>query len=144
MYWILDKFGVLTKVIAADFSNGESIYNKIESHLRELDIGILVNNVGSHEDPDDFDKSSEEAIRRMINVNVGAITFMSRIVIPKMKQKNRGLILNVASGSQYQPTPLLTLYGATKSYTRSLSIGMKDVKTQWLTSLIYSFFRSLK
>lgn len=121
----LEKFGVLTKIIVADFSYGESIYNHIELQLLELDIGILVNNVGTHEDPDHFDKMSHEALWRMINVNVGAITFMSKIVLPKMKIKNRGLILNVSSGSQYQPTPLLALYGATKSFTRSLSIGKK-------------------
>ncbi|XP_070493005.1 hydroxysteroid dehydrogenase-like protein 1 isoform X2 [Chironomus tepperi] len=120
----LGRFGVSTKIIVADFSQGELIYNNIELQLRDLDIGILVNNVGTHEDPDQFDKLSHESLWRMINVNVGAITFMSKIVIPKMKIKNKGLILNVSSGSQYQPTPLLALYGATKSYTRNLSLAL--------------------
>ena len=140
----LEKFGVSTKIIVADFSSGESIYNNIELQLQGLDIGILINNVGTHEDHDHFEKLSHESLWRMINVNVGAITFMSKIVIPKMKIKNKGLILNVSSGSQYQPTPLLALYGATKSFTRSLSIGKKEFNfLNIFLNKIFKFFQQL-
>lgn len=90
-----------------------------------MDIGILVNNVGiSNIIPDKFEKSSEKFLWEMININIGAVTFMSKMVIPKMKTKRRGLILNVSSGNQYQPQPLMAVYAATKCFVRSLSIGM--------------------
>lgn len=41
-----DRFKVETKVIAADFTEPNSIYPNIRTQLADLDIGILVNNVG--------------------------------------------------------------------------------------------------
>lgn len=41
-----DRFKVETKVIAADFTQPDSIYPNIRTQLADLDIGILVNNVG--------------------------------------------------------------------------------------------------
>ncbi|XP_070493002.1 hydroxysteroid dehydrogenase-like protein 1 isoform X1 [Chironomus tepperi] len=116
---------VLTKYIIADFSKGESIYENIDRQLKDIDIGILVNNVGvSNYIPERFEKISDEFLWEMINVNIGAVTFMSQIVIPKMKLNRRGLILNVSSGSQYQPQPLMAVYASTKSFVRSLSVAL--------------------
>ena len=66
---------------------------------------------------------SEQFLWEMINVNIGAVTFMSKIVIPKMKMNRRGLILNVSSGGQYTPQPLMAVYVATKCFVRSLTVG---------------------
>lgn len=40
------KHSVQTKVIAADFSTGLEIYDRIRSEVEGLQIGVLVNNVG--------------------------------------------------------------------------------------------------
>lgn len=46
---------VQTKVVKADFSGGVEIYDGIERELENLDIGLLVNNVGmSYEFPEYF------------------------------------------------------------------------------------------
>jgi len=125
IYYLEKTYKVLTKYIVADFSKAEAIYEDIEKQLNDIDIGILVNNVGaSNIIPNKFEKMSEQIVWEMINVNIGAITSMSKIIIPKMKMKRRGLILNVSSGSQYQPQPLMAVYAATKCFVRSLSVGM--------------------
>lgn len=41
-----DKFNIKTKVIAADFTEPDSIYPNIRAQIANLDIGILINNVG--------------------------------------------------------------------------------------------------
>lgn len=41
-----NNYNVLTKVIAADFTEPDVIYPEIGAQLEDLDIGILVNNVG--------------------------------------------------------------------------------------------------
>lgn len=113
-----------TKIISTDFSKGPEIYENLAKQLNQLDIGILVNNVGRmYEYPNEFDLVSEDLIWDIININIGAVTMMTRITIPRMKVKRRGLIVNISSGSESQPMPLTAVYAATKSYTRNFTLG---------------------
>lgn len=111
-------------IISVDFSHGAKIYENLRNQLKHLDIGILVNNVGRMYDfPNDLNEISEDLLWDMININIGAVTMMSHIVIPQMKANRRGLIVNISSGCESQPMPLSAVYGATKSYTRSFTLG---------------------
>uniref|UniRef100_A0A1A9VWA4 Uncharacterized protein n=1 Tax=Glossina austeni TaxID=7395 RepID=A0A1A9VWA4_GLOAU len=113
------------KWIVADFSKGKDVYEHIKDELLDIPIGILVNNVGYAASPDKFYNRSEDFLWNIININVGAVTLMSRIVIPQMKKQGKGAIVNIASGLALQPTPLWAVYAATKSYVRSLSLAME-------------------
>ncbi|RNA39441.1 very-long-chain 3-oxoacyl- reductase [Brachionus plicatilis] len=116
---IEEKFKVDTKIIAADFCEQNSIYSEIKQQLTGLDIGILVNNVGvSYPYPEFFDAfaKNEKAVSDMINCNITSVTKMTAIVLPTMIEKRKGLIINNASGSGRIPTPLLTVYSASKAY----------------------------
>lgn len=114
--------------ISMDFSHGARIYEKLKNQLKHLDIGILVNNVGRMYDyPNDVNEISEDLLWEMININIGAVTMMTRIIIPQMKVNQRGLIVNISSGCESQPMPLSAVYGATKSYTRSFTLGIFEL-----------------
>lgn len=56
----------------------------------------------------------EKEIWDIININVGAVTMMTKIALNQMKPRGKGAIVNVSSGSELQPLPLMTVYGATK------------------------------
>lgn len=113
-----------TKQIIADFAEGEKIYDNIKQQLQLLDVGVLVNNVGRMYDfPDALDNISESLLWQIININVGAVTMMSRAVIPQMKINKRGIIVNISSGSECQPVPFMTVYGATKVYVKNFTLG---------------------
>jgi 17beta-estradiol 17-dehydrogenase / very-long-chain 3-oxoacyl-CoA reductase len=115
---------VKTKYIVADFAEGKEIYDSIRKEIQILDIGILVNNVGMmYEFPNDVDQINENLLWQIINVNVGACTMLSRMVIPQMKLKRRGMIVNISSGSECQPSPLMAVYGATKVYIKNFTLG---------------------
>lgn len=117
-------YGVKTKYIVADFGTGKEIYDNIRRELQLLDIGILINNVGRMYDfPDELDNISESLLWQIININVGAVTMMTRAVIPQMKINKRGIIVNISSGSECQPAPLMTVYGATKVYVKNFTLG---------------------
>lgn len=119
-------YSVKTKYIVADFGDGKSIYDEIRQQLQLLDVGVLINNVGRMYDfPDEVDRVPEDLLWQIVNINVGAVTMMSRIVIPQMKINKRGIIVNVSSGSECQPAPLMAVYGSTKVYVKNFTLGKR-------------------
>lgn len=76
---------------------------------------FLVNNVGRMYDfPDELSNVSEQLLWDIVNINIGAVTMMTRMVINDMKQAGRGAIVNISSGSELQPLPFMAVYAASK------------------------------
>ncbi|KAL0132972.1 hypothetical protein PUN28_000594 [Cardiocondyla obscurior] len=114
------------RVIAADFAEGENAFTKIRPLMKNISVGILVNNVGKqYEYPMYVGEVPENELWDIINVNVGATTLMTRLVIDQMQKRKRGAIVNVSSGSELQPLPLMTVYAATKAYVKSFSDALR-------------------
>lgn len=123
---IESKYKVETKTISADFGSVD-IYPKIESGLAGLEIGVLVNNVGvSYSYPEFFLNipDVDSFINNMININIMSVCQMTRLVLPRMIDRSKGVILNVASASGMYPVPLLTLYSSTKAFVDFFSRGL--------------------
>ena len=85
-----------------------------------------VNNVGKmYEFPDDFDNVPDQVLWDMMNINIGAITMMTKIAVPIMKKAGKGAIVNIGSGSELQPTPYMTVYGSAKTYIRYFTLALQ-------------------
>ncbi|XP_052898812.1 inactive hydroxysteroid dehydrogenase-like protein 1 [Anopheles moucheti] len=123
---IKSKHGVETKVVVADFSKGPEIYPNLEKALVPLDIGILVNNVGIFDTPMYVDEVSQQKLWDFINVNVAAATLLCNILVPAMKRRQRGLIVNVSSIASVCPSPCLATYAASKAYVTSFSVALGE------------------
>ncbi|XP_047545190.1 inactive hydroxysteroid dehydrogenase-like protein 1 isoform X1 [Vanessa atalanta] len=118
---------VKTKTIVADFSKGTEIYPHIEEQLKDIPLGILVNNVGvQYEYPMPLCELPAAKAWEIINVNVVAVTSMTRMVLPGMVARGQGAIVNVSSGSELQPLPLMSVYAATKVYVRNFTFAIRD------------------
>ncbi|KAL2739369.1 inactive hydroxysteroid dehydrogenase-like protein 1 [Vespula maculifrons] len=114
------------KIIEADFSKGKPIFEKIKSELENIQIGILVNNVGKqYSYPMYLHEVPEDELWDIMTVNVGAATMMTRLIIEQMKKHKKGAIVNISSGSEHQPLPLMTVYAATKAYLKSFSDAIR-------------------
>jgi short-subunit dehydrogenase len=89
-----------------------------------ISIDVLINNAGvglygllDEQDP--------EALDQMLQLNVVALTVLTRLVLPGMRQRRWGRILNVGSVVGYQPgAPRMAVYYATKAYVLSFSRGL--------------------
>lgn len=95
-----------------------------------MDGYFSVNNVGmQYSYPMFVGEVPEKQLWDIITVNVGAVTMMTRLIVNDMKERGRGAIVNVSSGSEMQPLPLMTVYAATKvtrsNYTLLLYMYMK-------------------
>ncbi|XP_052864752.1 inactive hydroxysteroid dehydrogenase-like protein 1 [Anopheles cruzii] len=123
---IESKYSVKTKWIAIDFSSGRHIYDQLRKELESVPVGILVNNVGANIDyPDDLDNVPEDKLWQLININVGAVTMLTRILLPSMKKRGQGAIVNISSGTELQPLPYMAVYAATKAYIRYFTLALQ-------------------
>ncbi|XP_052897645.1 inactive hydroxysteroid dehydrogenase-like protein 1 [Anopheles moucheti] len=124
---ISKKYSVRTKVLVADFSEGQPVYDHLAKELLPLDIGILVNNVGlSYEHATCMDELPKKTIWDLLNVNIASVTMLCHMLVPSMKQRRRGLIVNISSLSAAAPAPYLTVYSATKVYVRNFSMALRE------------------
>lgn len=67
-----------------------------------------------YEYPEEFGKVPEETIWTLLMTNVCAVTMMTRLIVNDMKQRKKGVIVNVSSGTHLQPAPYACVYAATK------------------------------
>jgi len=116
--------GITARVIAADLAKREAPANIIEA-LRGVEIDALVNNAGFGLGGE-FAKTDLNAELEMIQVNITALTHLTKLVLPAMVARRRGAILNVASTAAFQPGPLMAVYYATKAYVLSFSEAIAD------------------
>jgi short-subunit dehydrogenase len=83
-------------------------------------VDILVNNAGFGAFGE-FAQMPEEQILGQIQLNITALTELTRLFLPAMLARHSGRIMNVASTAGFQPGPLMAVYYATKAYVISFS-----------------------
>jgi len=90
-------------------------------------IDILVNNAGIF-NMASIDKVTPEDYRRQYDVNVGGTIFACQAVVPSMKKRGGGSIINFSSQAGRRGEPNITLYCSTKaaviSVTQSLALEL--------------------
>jgi short-subunit dehydrogenase len=103
-------------VIPADLSQSEApeqLFSEIAQ--RGLPVDVLINNAGfGLYGP--FAKSDSKTSLAMVEVNIAALTALTRLALPGMIERKHGRIMNVASTAGFQPGPLMAVYYATKAY----------------------------
>ena len=108
--------------VQVDFSHGQEIFEVLRTATESLSVGTLVNNVGiSYPVPDLLHDVSEEFVMDMVRVNLISTVMCTRLFLPQMVTRNRGLIINVASSSAVLRVPYMAMYSATKAFVDSFS-----------------------
>lgn len=117
---LAQKFLKSTGVILAYDLTNRSDLAALQKRLAEEnpEIEFLVNNAG-YGKVGPFDKLGLDEQVQMIDLNVTALTFLSRAAIPYMKPGS--CIIQVASSAAFSPAPFFAVYAATKAFVVSLS-----------------------
>ena len=119
------------EALAAELGNAEAIaldlaepgaVGRLMSGLsaRGLTVGALINNAGSGLTGRFADLPLDRQ-RAMIDLNVGALVELTHAVLPEMRERGQGAILNVASTGAFQAGPRIAIYFASKSFVLSFT-----------------------
>ncbi len=88
-------------------------------------VDVLINNAGfGNSGP--FVETDLKAELEMIQVNIAALTHLTKLFVRPMVMRKSGRIMNVASTAAFQPGPLMAVYYATKAYVLSFSEAIAD------------------
>lgn len=119
---------VQCKTLAMDFAaNNESDFAKLKQMVQDLDVSILVNNVGlSHSIPVPFTETPEQEVHDIITINCLGTLRVTQLVAPGMVRRKNGLILTMASFGGILPTPLLATYSGSKAFLQQWSSALSS------------------
>lgn len=109
-----------------DFAaNREEDYDKLGALIKDLDIAILINNVGqSHSIPVPFAITPLPEMKDIISINCLATLRVTQLVLPGMIQRKKGLVLTMGSFGGLLPTPLLATYSGSKAFLQHWSTAL--------------------
>ncbi|MBL4863311.1 MAG: SDR family oxidoreductase [Rhodobiaceae bacterium] len=121
---LASKYKVSVDTLALDVTVADALAELdavLEAQGRH--VAVLINNAGLG-DIGPFAEADANRLNDMVDLNVSALTALSRHFLPGMLARDTGGILNVASTASFLPGPNMAVYYATKAYVLSLSDAM--------------------
>jgi len=113
--------GISVKTIPLNLGLPQASQNLFEETQRSgIHVDIRVNNAG-YGLSGEFSEIPLEESYGQIQLNITALTLLTRLYLPPMLARRSGKIMNVASTAAFQPGPLMAVYYATKAYVLSFT-----------------------
>src|SRR6267143_457592 len=116
--------GLQVEIQVADLSILEHVMELGRDVLKDKPVDFLINNAGLG-DYGPVATAQPRRLNEMIQVNVLALTALTRALLPQMIAQKRGAILNVSSSAGFLPIPGFAVYAATKAYVTSFSEALR-------------------
>jgi short-subunit dehydrogenase len=133
----LSEAGTEALVIPVDLresSQREQLVADVQSKFGKIDV--LINNAGL-ETEGAYVELSWTSIRETIEVNLIAPMGLTRLVLPKMLERNSGHIVNIASIAAKSGAPYAATYSGTKAglaeWTRAMRLELADTEVHFST-----------
>ncbi len=117
---------ITVRVLARDLERTSAPHDIAEMLSADgVQVDVLVNNAGFGA-RGGFTQLDLERQTDMIQLNITALTVLTRLFLPGMLARNRGGVLNVASTAAFQPGPFMAVYYATKAYVQSFTEALAE------------------
>jgi len=111
--------------VACDVSRREDVNAAVKATVDAFGgIDILVNNAGMTHKRRPMLEVDEAEFDRLMDVNVKSIFLFAHAVVPIMRRKKSGVIINIGSTAGIRPRPGLTWYNGSKAAVNLLSKSM--------------------
>lgn len=125
---IKEKLSQYTEVHALKFdvSDKNAVFTAIKSLPEAFKtIDILVNNAGNAHGLDPIDSGNTDDWDAMMDSNVKGLLYVSKAIMPQMKERASGHIINVGSSAGKEVYPKGNVYCATKHAVLAITEGMR-------------------
>lgn len=120
------KYAVNVKIIVKDLGLSQApaeVYDEIKND--GISVDYLINNAGFG-GVGKFHERNWHKDLEMINLNIIALTALTRLFLPDFVNRKSGKILNVSSTASLMPGPLQAVYFASKAYVTSFSNAISE------------------
>lgn len=118
---LVEKYPDTARAVKLDVTKVEDVKSSVESAIADFGkIDVLVNNAG-YGLGGGIEEPSEEQIRRQFETNVFGVIRVMREVLPSMRERKSGHILNLSSIGGFRSGPSVGYYTATKFALEALS-----------------------
>ena len=120
------EYGITAHVVPIDLANPEAPQTLLDQLAAEgITVDVVVNNAGFGARGAVAELDTQRQVD-MVQVNVTALTHLTRLFLPGMLDRGHGGVLNVASTAAFQPGPNMSVYYATKAYVLSFTEGLAE------------------
>ena len=117
---------VNVQILTFDVRDKEQVEKALNSLSdSEKDIDILVNNAGNAHGMGPIQDGSTDDWDAMIDGNVKGLLYVSRVIMPWMKARKQGHIVNLSSIAGKSTYPNGNVYCASKAAVEAISEGMR-------------------
>lgn len=110
--------------LEADLGSVEGVAKTMEAIRQQGPVDYLVNNAG-FSTFGNFADLPIEGQRAMVNLHIDASITLCRAVIPFMRERGRGVVINVSSLGSFVPGKGMAVYGATKAFLNYYSLALQ-------------------
>lgn len=122
---LCQEMGAHAIVTTVDVADGASVLAMAVQAIEAWGhIDILVNNAGITHLPAPMETVTEDDFDRVFAVNCKSVYLAARHIVPLMKARRQGNILNIASTAGVSPRPNLSWYNASKGWMNTATKGM--------------------
>lgn len=117
---------VPTTTLCFDVRDRELVFEKIRSLEEPFnEIDILINNAGNAHGLDPIDTGSIDDWDAMMDINVKGLLYVSKAIIPQMRDRNCGHIINIGSTAGKEVYPNGNVYCGSKHAVDAITTGMR-------------------
>jgi NADP-dependent 3-hydroxy acid dehydrogenase YdfG len=88
-------------------------------------VDILINNAGVMPKPGSFDSMDFDAIDQTVEVNLQAVLFLTRLVLPQMRAARSGHLIFTGSSAAHAPGANFAVYAATKAAIAAFATSLR-------------------
>ena len=122
---LADELGPAAKAVACDVSKAADVQAAVKACVEAFGVpDIVVNNAGTTHRSQPMLEVDEATFDRVFTVNVKSIYHMTCAVVPLMRERRKGSLVNIGSTAGLLPRPGLTWYNASKGAVHLMSKSM--------------------
>jgi hypothetical protein len=123
--WLKSEYKISIHYYEIDLTRKNAPYELFDWINDNYSVNVIINNAGIGGTMP-FDQSSVKFIDDIIQLNIRAVSVLTRLLIPELKQHKRAYILNVASMAAFCPMPYKSVYPASKAFIYHFSRGLHE------------------